>query len=119
MMRFKDHKQYRLKDYDYGSDGYYFVTICTKNREHYFGEIENGQMYLSDLGQIAKQFWENIPAYVTYAGLDEFVVMPDHLHGIIVIDNSHRRNGRSTVPTMGIINNNDSMQMIWHHDKFI
>jgi putative transposase len=75
----------RLKGWDYRSAGYYFVTICTQNRVHYFGEVAKGDMRLSIVGEIAARFWTEIPSHHTQVELDEFVVMPNHVHGIIVI----------------------------------
>lgn len=76
----------RLKTWDYGSNALYFITICTKNREHYFGEIANGQMILSEIGILAYKYWNEIPEHFPFVNLDEFVVMPNHVHGIIIID---------------------------------
>ena len=76
----------RLKNWDYGSNGSYFITICTKKRKHYFGEIENKQMILSEMGKLAHQFWEEIPKHFPFVELGNFVVMPDHTHGILIID---------------------------------
>lgn len=81
----------RLKGYDYSSDGAYFITICTKNREHFFGEAETRQwhvstkMKLSGIGEIAKQFWQKIETLHDFIILDEWVIMPNHTHGIIFI----------------------------------
>ncbi len=77
----------RLKDYDYSSDGGYFITICTKNRTPYFGEIKNGIMGLNELGCIAAKFWQEIPRHFENVILDAWVVMPDHLHGILILEN--------------------------------
>ncbi len=76
----------RLQSWDYGANGLYFVTICTKNREHFFGEIQNGEMILSEIGILANKYWNEIPEHFPFAILDAFVVMPNHVHGIIVID---------------------------------
>ena len=76
----------RLQNWDYGSDAAYFVTICTQNREHYFGEIFNGVMQLSEIGEMANKFWLEIPNHFPFVELDEFVVMPNHVHGIIIIN---------------------------------
>ena len=76
----------RLKGYDYTSPGKYFITICTKNKIPYFGKIENGEMILSKLGKIAEKFWQEIPAHFPFIELDNFIVMPDHMHGIISIN---------------------------------
>ena len=55
-MKYKQHKQYRLPDFDYSGEGEYFVTICVDNRKHYFGEIKNSEMILSELGKIVDQY---------------------------------------------------------------
>ncbi|HSO88281.1 MAG TPA: hypothetical protein VLQ91_17135, partial [Draconibacterium sp.] len=75
-----------MKNWDYGSNAIYFVTICTQNREHYFGEIADGQMNLSETGKMANVFWFEIPNHFPFVKLGEFVVMPNHVHGIIIID---------------------------------
>lgn len=77
----------RLKNWDYASNGYYFVTICTKNRVNFFGEIINDEMILSDIGKIAYQYWSEIPNHFPNVVIDEFIIMPNHVHGIIVINN--------------------------------
>ncbi len=76
----------RLQSWDYSSNAAYFITICTAKREHYFGEIANGKMDLSEQGKMANQFWLEIPDHFSFVFLDEFVVMPNHMHGIIIID---------------------------------
>ena len=93
---FKRNKQYRMQDYDYGSDGAYFITICIKDREHIFGEVVDGKMKLSNIGKVADEYWLNIPKFKSYIGLGEYVVMPNHIHGILIIDNP-TRNGRKTL----------------------
>lgn len=77
----------RLKNYDYSQNGAYFVTIVTKNRKHYFGEIQNGNMILNKIGRIAQKYWDEIPQHFHFIKLDEMVIMPDHIHGILWIDN--------------------------------
>ncbi len=76
----------RLKNWDYSSPGYYFITICTRERIPYFGEIQNGDMRSFTLGKIAHHFWIEIPNHFQNAKIDNFVVMPNHVHGIVVID---------------------------------
>jgi len=77
----------RLQNWDYGWNGKYFITIVTRNREHYFGEIKNNKkMVLSEIGKIAEKYWFEIPTHVSFAILDAFIVMPNHIHGIIIID---------------------------------
>ncbi len=85
-MRYQLQKQYRLPEYDYSSNGYYFVTTCTKNRKHLFGKIQEKKMVLSDLGRIVEKYWHEIPHRFPSVALDEFIVMPNHFHGIIVLD---------------------------------
>ncbi|MDA3905825.1 MAG: hypothetical protein PF484_07100 [Bacteroidales bacterium] len=76
----------RLQNWDYGWNAAYFVTICTHNREYILGEIDNGKMILSEIGKIAQQYWNEIPAHFPFVELDSFVVMPNHVHGIIIIN---------------------------------
>ena len=71
--------------------GAYFVTICTKDREHYFGEIKNDEkgnhvMNLSQIGKIADECWLAIPQHFPHVQIPLWVVMPDHIHGIVIID---------------------------------
>ena len=81
-------KRTRLANFDYSAVGMYFVTICTANREHFFGEICDGKMILNDCGKIADKCWREIPTHFPNTKLDEFVVMPNHVHGIVWIENS-------------------------------
>ena len=73
----------RLKGYDYAKPGLYFITICTQNRLPLFGEIKDGGMILNDAGMMVKTIWNEIPVY--YHGFDVhgFIVMPNHIHGIV------------------------------------
>jgi REP-associated tyrosine transposase len=87
----------RLQGYDYTQPGAYFVTICTMNRECTFGQIVAGRSTLSDLGRIVAACWVEIPQHFAYASLDRFVVMPNHLHGIVSL--SGRRDTACRVPT--------------------
>lgn len=81
----------RAEWWDYGWNGAYFVTVCTRNREHFFGKIIDGEIKYSPIGQIAHTCWQEIPNHLPFAALGEFVVMPDHVHGIIVVDNQTYR----------------------------
>jgi len=81
----KNRRLNRLKNFDYSQNGMYFVTICTKNRECLFGEILDGKMELNEYGQIATDCWKEIPKHFPSVEIDEFVVMPNHVHGIITI----------------------------------
>ena len=75
----------RLPNYDYSGAGLYFVTICTCNRICLLGEIVKGEMRLNGSGRVVRAKWENIPRNFPDVEMDAFVVMPNHLHGIIVI----------------------------------
>jgi putative transposase len=89
-MRHKNHRRsIRLKGYDYTQAGAYFVTICTKDRACLFGDVADGVMRLNQMGHIVRQCWLAIPNHVPHVLLDEFVVMPNHVHGIIVIMPTH------------------------------
>ncbi len=77
----------RLQNWDYSSNGYYFITICTKERQHYFGEIINNVMCLSKIGEIVQKYWVEIPIHFSFVELDKFVIMPNHIHGIVIIKN--------------------------------
>ncbi len=74
----------RLSGYDYSQNGAYFVTVCTRNRESLFGEIEDGNMFLNSYGQIVSDVWSHLPDHYFHVQSDQFVVMPNHIHGIIV-----------------------------------
>ena len=78
-------KSIRLKGYDYSGPGSYFVTICTKRGMCLFGEVENAQTNLSPLGVIAEEEWKNVPAHYLNVRLEQYRIMPNHVHGIIEI----------------------------------
>jgi len=79
----------RLKGWNYSSPGYYFFTVCTKNRACLFGEIVNGKMVPNEYGKILEHCWNDLPNHYPNLKLDQFVVMPDHIHGIIIIVNNN------------------------------
>lgn len=87
--KYKDKKQYRYKGYDYSQNGLYFITICIKNRQEYFGDIVNDIMNLSVLGRVTEKCWLEIPKHFPFVLLDEFVIMPNHIHGILEIFNNN------------------------------
>ncbi len=84
----------RLKNWDYAQKGVYYITICTANRDHFFGKIENKEIDLSEIGTIVKQEWIKTPEIRPDMNLElgEFVVMPNHFHGIIFIGNNKFNN---------------------------
>lgn len=92
-------KTIRLQNWNYAWDASYFITICTKNRQPYFGEIRNGEMHISKIGQVALDEWhktEKIRSDMNLI-LDEFIIMPDHIHGIIHIGENDYNNSTTTM----------------------
>ncbi len=78
----------RLKEYDYSSAGAYFVTVCTKDRRCFFGEIKSGETVLNSAGQMIHSQWLEMAKRFENIALDKCVVMPNHFHGVIfIIDN--------------------------------
>ncbi len=77
----------RLKDYDYSNEGMYFITICCDKREDKFGDIINNKMIMNELGNIAQTQWQELTTRFSHITLGEFVVMPNHFHGILIIEN--------------------------------
>ncbi|UCD95368.1 MAG: transposase [Candidatus Zixiibacteriota bacterium] len=85
-MKKVERKPNRLKGYNYSQAGLYFVTICTADSIEYFGKVENHQMILNQYGNIAHEYWLLIPEHYGLVQIDDFVVMPNHIHGIIIIE---------------------------------
>jgi len=83
--RIHHRRSIRLKEYDYTQPGAYFVTLCTKARQCLFGDVVKGEMRLNYLGHIAFNCWQAIPEHFPHVELDTFVLMPNHLHGILLI----------------------------------
>ncbi len=75
----------RLKGYDYTREGAYFITICTQDRTGLFGDVENGEMRLNEAGRMVQSVWDEMPSHYPGVDIDEFVVMPNHIHGIVVL----------------------------------
>jgi hypothetical protein len=75
----------RLKGYDYSQTGAYFVTVCTYNRACLFGSVVDSLMVLNEVGRYVQATWDGLPGHYSGAELDAFVVMPNHVHGIIVL----------------------------------
>jgi REP element-mobilizing transposase RayT len=76
----------RCPNWDYSSNGAYFITICTDKRIHFFGSIKYQKSLLTEAGQIAERLWAEIPLHFPFIQLDAFVVMPNHIHGILIIN---------------------------------
>lgn len=89
-MNEKYQNRYRISSaratwWDYSNEGAYFITICTKDRAEYFGHIDDGKMHLSSCGVLADVFWRQIPEHSSLACVGPYVVMPDHVHGIVLL----------------------------------
>jgi len=81
----RDRKLNRLEDFDYSAEGYYFVTICTKNKIKWFGKIKNSEMVLNQCGKVVADCLQDLPNHYPNIQLDYFIIMPNHLHIIIII----------------------------------
>lgn len=76
----------RLQSWDYGANAIYFITICTHHGKYFFGNIEEDKMILNEIGEIAKQHWLDIPKHFPFVILDAHIIMPNHIHGIVIIN---------------------------------
>jgi putative transposase len=85
---FHHRRSIRLKGYDYSTAGAYFITICTHDREQLFGDILDRTMMINELGHIARLHWDKLARHHANLILDRSVVMPNHLHGIMILDSS-------------------------------
>ena len=92
-------KSIRLKEYDYSQSGEYFVTICTHDRQCIFGEVIGEEMRLSQMGKIVSDTWNDLPNHNHLVELDAFVVMPNHIHGIVIIHDDLVGAGSEPAPT--------------------
>jgi putative transposase len=78
-------KSIRLPNYDYSKCGAYYITICTHNRECIFGKIKNNRVILNKMGEVANDYWKEIPIYFPFIKLGRFGIMPNHIHSVLVI----------------------------------
>lgn len=106
----KNHRRklLRLPHYDYSQNGAYFITICTKDRAHAFGKIENGKMIKNELGKIAEEEFLKTQEMRENTVIDSFVLMPNHVHAIVIINNSV--GAYCNTPLQTIQTNNVSLQ---------
>ena len=74
----------RVKDYDYSRAGTYFLTMCLQSKRCLFGNVVNGEMMLNDAGKLVQHIWNNLPKRFLSIKLDKYVIMPNHMHGIII-----------------------------------
>ena len=98
----------RLNDYDYSQEGIYFITMCVRDRKHLLGKVENGKMKLNEFGKIAEEEWLKSIEIRGNISLGEYVIMPNHIHGIIQInfskgENNHTGEFKSPSQTIGAI----------------
>ena len=93
----------RAKWHDYNG-GMYFITLCTQNREHFFGEIQNGVMHLTEIGKYTQDCVQDIPSHNPYAEIPLFVIMPNHIHLVVTIDGGDCRDVPWRVSTIQNIN---------------
>ncbi len=75
----------RLQGYDYTQAGYYFVTICTRERQCFFGKVAESGVNLNEAGLVIQSIWNDLPRRFPAAALDEYIIMPNHIHGIIIL----------------------------------
>jgi len=114
MSMLRERKLNRLRDYDYSEFGYYFVTICVKDRELCFGDVVGGNMILNKFGRIADQCWREIPNHFNNTEFDKYVIMPNHMHGIVVINDDIVGNatvGNADLRSLQIQSKNDRTKM--------
>ena len=98
--------------HDYNG-GAYFVTICTRDMVHYFGEIVSGEMNMTEIGEYVQQCIKNIPQHNTYANVPAFVIMPNHVHLIVIIDDENADSICRDVPwRVSTYGKNETMQTI-------
>ena len=94
--------QNRLEGYDYTQSNYYYVTVCTDNRQEWFGKIENNEMILNYHGEIVKEQWQWLAKQYSYVELDGYIVMPNHVHGILIIIRADNTDRSRPVPTKSL-----------------
>jgi putative transposase len=112
----KHHRQsIRLKGYDYRRSGYYFITICVVDRSSLFGRIVNRRLELNPLGELVGNIWQGLPRSFPGLEIDEFVVMPNHFHGILRL--CDRSDGRDRIDMVGDPDNPDRIDMVSDPDN--
>ena len=95
--KYRQRKSIRLPGYDYAQAGAYFVTICVHNCQPLFGNIGNGDMILNDYGRVAQISWAELNTQFSDIALDAFIVMPNHIHGIIILNNDPADDARVAI----------------------
>ncbi len=114
----------RLKEYDYSQEGMYFITICTHKKSCLLGQITNAVMELNNIGKSAELFWKEIPRHYQNVELGAFVIMPNHLHGIISIINSSQKHTLGTMmrsykaSVTNWVRKNSDILILWQHNYY-
>lgn len=98
-MKTLNRKSIRLKGYDYSKPGYYFLTICTEDKKCIFGKINNGEMILNEFGKIVENEWKKTKEIRSDIEIDDYVIMPNHFHAIIIINDTVGAIHELPVPT--------------------
>jgi len=116
-------KSIRLSEYDYSIPNWYYITLCTHERRNLFGNIKNGKMILNEFGNVVEEEWIRTKEIRKYVDLDYYVIMPNHLHGIIIIEQSNDDVGAAHELGRGELNsptldNTGRMQYAPTNDKF-
>lgn len=93
----------RLKNHDYSQEGVYHITVCTQNKLCLFGKNIDGEMQLNDVGKMIEQQWINISNRFSNVELDEYIIMPNHIHGIVMVNPYTERAGTRPAPTIAMI----------------
>jgi REP element-mobilizing transposase RayT len=109
----------RAQWWNYGWNAAYFITICTKNRAHYFGEITNQKMHLSNTGVLADVFWHEMKNHAISIELDAFVVMPNHIHGILILNGNENEFINSSVGNIDLNVNAGNIENLKENDLTI
>lgn len=102
MLKRHHRRSIRLKGYDYSQAGLYFITLCVKHGQFLFGEIKNCEMRLNEAGKIANSCWLEIPNHYPTSQLHEYIIMPNHVHGIVEILNTERNVMNSESGIVGV-----------------
>jgi putative transposase len=88
----------RLPDWDYSTPAYYYLTICTHHHQPSFGRIVDNDITLTPLGEIGQRYWDTIPQHFPNVELDEFIIMPNHIHGIVFIQTGVETQHAASLP---------------------
>ena len=106
-------ESHRMPNWDYSGNGIYFLTICVNNRLCLFGNVKNDKMILNEYGKIAHDEWKKSFEIRSEIQLDESVIMPNHLHGIVIINNDNKQNNGQ------LFNRKNRLWQINYHDRIV